>query len=117
MQIERHVVLEIDACLHWVRPLREHSAPSRRLAVEHDMSKAGYGRGWNKAPGSSKVAAGAQGPSVLGALFGGLRGYAGNVSAPAALDLVATRGNTFIIDLRTDRHAPPPPRGACERRK
>lgn len=43
------------------------------------------------------------GPSLLGLVFGGLRGYAGDVSAPAALDLVATRGNTFIIDLRTDR--------------
>lgn len=43
------------------------------------------------------------GPSVLGVAFKGLRGYAGDVSAPAALDLVSTRGNTYIIDLRSDR--------------
>lgn len=46
---------------------------------------------------------GLQGPSVLGVAFKGLRGYAGDVSAPAALDLVSTRGNTYIIDLRSDR--------------
>lgn len=43
------------------------------------------------------------GPKVLGLAFGGLRGYAGDVSAPAALDLVSTRGNTFIVDLRSER--------------
>jgi rhodanese-related sulfurtransferase len=43
------------------------------------------------------------GPSLLGLVFGGLRGYAGDLSAPAALDLVSTRGNTFIIDLRSSR--------------
>ena len=48
---------------------------------------------------------------MLGLAFGGLRGYAGDVSAAAALDLVSTRGNTYIIDLRSDRHVlcPPPP--------
>lgn len=42
-------------------------------------------------------------PPVLGVVFGGLRGYAGDISAPAALDLVSTRNNTYIIDLRSDR--------------
>lgn len=42
-------------------------------------------------------------PPVLRLLGGGLRGYAGDVSAPAALDLVATRRNTFIVDLRSER--------------
>jgi hypothetical protein len=40
---------------------------------------------------------------VLRTVFGGLRGYGGDVSPPAALDLVSTRGNTFIIDLRSSR--------------
>ena len=45
-----------------------------------------------------------QAPPLLKLVFGGLRGYAGDVSPPAALDLVSTRGNTFIIDLRSARY-------------
>ena len=42
-----------------------------------------------------------QGPRILGGVFGSLRGYAGNVSPAAALDMVASEGNTYIIDLRS----------------
>ena len=36
-------------------------------------------------------------------MFGGLRGYAGNISPAAALDAVSADGNTVIVDLRTQR--------------
>ena len=48
-----------------------------------------------------------QAPPLLRTVFGGLRGYGGDVSPPAALDLVSTRGNTFIIDLRSSRCGAP----------
>lgn len=51
----------------------------------------------------NSVVAPPQAPPLLKLVFGGLRGYAGDVSPPAALDLVSTRGNTFIIDLRSSR--------------
>ncbi len=43
----------------------------------------------------------AQGPRILGGLFGSFRGYAGNISPAAALDAAASEGNTYIIDLRS----------------
>ena len=43
----------------------------------------------------------AQGPRILGGLFGSLRGFAGTVSPAAALDAAASDGNTYIIDLRS----------------
>lgn len=58
--------------------------------------------------GASQLCACLQAPPLLRLVFGGLRGYAGDVSPPAALDLVSTRGNTFIIDLRSSRWAPAP---------
>ena len=44
-----------------------------------------------------------QGPSVLRLVFGGLRGYKGNISPASALDTVSSDGNSVIIDIRTDR--------------
>ena len=41
-----------------------------------------------------------QGPGVIKAVFGSLRGYAGNISAAGALDAVSNDGNTLIIDIR-----------------
>ncbi len=41
-----------------------------------------------------------QGPGLLGALFGSLRGYAGDISPAGALDAVSNDGNTLIIDIR-----------------
>lgn len=40
---------------------------------------------------------------MLGAFFGSFRGYAGDISPAGALDLVATDGNTYLIDLRSAR--------------
>lgn len=41
-------------------------------------------------------------PFLLGSVFGSLRGYAGEVSAAQALDLVANDGGAVIIDIRTE---------------
>ena len=41
-----------------------------------------------------------QGPGLLKVLFGSLRGYAGEISPPGALDAVSNDGNTLIIDIR-----------------
>ncbi len=43
------------------------------------------------------------GPTVLGALAGAARGYAGELTAAAALDQVCNDGNTVIVDIRTTR--------------
>lgn len=42
-------------------------------------------------------------PPVLKAAGGALRGYAGDVSAAAALDALSTRGDAFLLDIRTAR--------------
>lgn len=42
-------------------------------------------------------------PPLLGAAFGSLRGYAGEVTAAAALDVVMKQGDTVIIDIRTQK--------------
>ena len=34
-------------------------------------------------------------------MFGGLRGYSGQISPAAALDAVATDGNAYIVDVRS----------------
>lgn len=41
-------------------------------------------------------------PFLLGGVFGSLRGYAGEVTAAQALDLVANDGSAVIIDIRTE---------------
>ena len=41
-----------------------------------------------------------QGPGLLKVLFGSLRGYAGDISPPSALDAVSNDGNALIIDIR-----------------
>ena len=43
-----------------------------------------------------------QGPPVLRLLFGGLRGYRGDISPASALD-ASRQGNTVIVDIRTAR--------------
>lgn len=43
------------------------------------------------------------GPTLLGALVGAARGYAGELTAAAALDQVCNNGNTVIVDIRTTR--------------
>eukprot|EP00775_Hariotina_reticulata_P005852 gene5852-6093_t len=43
------------------------------------------------------------GPALLGAAFGSLRGFAGEVTAAQALDLVGSDGSAVIIDIRTER--------------
>ena len=43
---------------------------------------------------------------MLRRIFGGLRGYAGNVSPAAALDATSSDGNTYLLDIRTARRAP-----------
>lgn len=43
------------------------------------------------------------GPTLLGALVGAARGYAGEITAAAALDQVCNSGNTVIVDIRTTR--------------
>jgi len=42
------------------------------------------------------------GPALLGAAFGSLRGFAGEVTAAQALDLVGSDGSAVIIDIRTE---------------
>eukprot|EP00878_Enallax_costatus_P000403 GHUV01000492.1.p1 GENE.GHUV01000492.1~~GHUV01000492.1.p1 ORF type:complete len:402 (+),score=171.48 GHUV01000492.1:78-1283(+) len=42
-------------------------------------------------------------PLLLGGVFGSLRGYAGEVTAAQALDLVANDGSAVLIDIRTER--------------
>ena len=42
-------------------------------------------------------------PPVLKASVGLLRGYAGDVSPPAALDALATQGNAVMVDIRSAR--------------
>eukprot|EP00879_Flechtneria_rotunda_P001047 GHRR01001184.1.p1 GENE.GHRR01001184.1~~GHRR01001184.1.p1 ORF type:complete len:429 (+),score=162.31 GHRR01001184.1:83-1288(+) len=42
-------------------------------------------------------------PVVLGGVFGSLRGFAGEVTAAQALDLVATDSGAVLIDIRTER--------------
>ncbi|KAF8068332.1 Calcium sensing receptor [Scenedesmus sp. PABB004] len=42
-------------------------------------------------------------PVLAGGLFGSLRGYAGEVTAAQALDLVGSDGGAVIIDIRTER--------------
>ena len=44
-----------------------------------------------------------QGPSFLRLLFGGLRGYRGNITPAAALDTAVREGNTVIVDIRSER--------------
>jgi hypothetical protein len=41
-------------------------------------------------------------PYLLGGLFGSLRGFAGEVTAAQALDLVGSDGSAVIIDIRTE---------------
>ncbi|GMH40712.1 hypothetical protein BSKO_08616 [Bryopsis sp. KO-2023] len=41
------------------------------------------------------------GPSILAGLFDSLKGFAGDVSAPTALDSVETNRKAFIIDIRS----------------
>lgn len=48
-----------------------------------------------------RVLCGLQGPGLIKAAFGSLRGYAGNISAAGALDAVSNDGNTLIIDIRS----------------
>ena len=48
-----------------------------------------------------RVLRGLQGPGLIKAAFGSLRGYAGNISAAGALDAVSNDGNTLIIDIRS----------------
>ncbi|KAL3132062.1 hypothetical protein ABBQ32_008676 [Trebouxia sp. C0010 RCD-2024] len=43
------------------------------------------------------------GPPFLKGLLGAFRGYAGEISPAAALDAVACDGNTYIVDIRTQR--------------
>jgi len=42
------------------------------------------------------------GPGLLGAAFGSLRGFAGEISAAQALDLLSNEGNAVLIDIRTE---------------
>ena len=44
-----------------------------------------------------------QGPGILRLVFGGLRGYRGNISPASALDTISREGNAVIVDIRTDR--------------
>ena len=44
-----------------------------------------------------------QGPPVLRLVFGGLRGYRGDISPAAALDLASKEGNSVIVDIRSSR--------------
>jgi hypothetical protein len=41
-------------------------------------------------------------PPLAGALFGGLRGFAGEVSAAQALDTLGSESNAVLIDIRTE---------------
>jgi hypothetical protein len=42
------------------------------------------------------------GPALLGGLFGSLRGFAGEVTAAQALDLIGSDGGAVLIDIRTE---------------
>jgi len=42
-------------------------------------------------------------PALLGGFVGSLRGYAGEVTAAQALDLLGSDGSTVLIDLRTEK--------------
>lgn len=42
-------------------------------------------------------------PYLVGGLFGSLRGFAGEVTAAQALDLVGSDGSAVLIDIRTER--------------
>ncbi len=46
-------------------------------------------------------------PSLLGALFGSLRGFAGEITAAQSLDVLASDGNAVLIDIRTEARHPP----------
>lgn len=41
-------------------------------------------------------------PALLGGFAGSLRGYAGEVTAAQALDLLASDGSAVLIDIRTE---------------
>ena len=41
-------------------------------------------------------------PALLGGFVGSLRGYAGEVTAAQALDLVGSDGSAVLIDIRTE---------------
>lgn len=41
-------------------------------------------------------------PLLLGSFFGSLRGFAGEVTAAQALDMVGSDGSTVIIDIRSE---------------
>lgn len=41
-------------------------------------------------------------PALLGGFVGSLRGYAGEVTAAQALDLLGSDGSAVLIDLRTE---------------
>lgn len=41
-------------------------------------------------------------PYLVGGLFGSLRGFAGEVTAAQALDLVGSDGSAVLIDIRTE---------------
>ena len=41
-------------------------------------------------------------PPLLGAFFGGLRGFAGEITAAQALDLLGSDSNTVLINIRTE---------------
>jgi hypothetical protein len=41
-------------------------------------------------------------PALAGGLFGSLRGYAGEVTAAQALDIVGSDGGAVIVDIRTE---------------
>lgn len=44
-------------------------------------------------------------PALLGGFVGSLRGYAGEVTAAQALDLLASDGSAVLIDIRTEVRA------------
>lgn len=44
-------------------------------------------------------------PYLVGGLFGSLRGFAGEVTAAQALDLVGSDGSAVLIDIRTEVRA------------
>lgn len=41
-------------------------------------------------------------PALLGGFVGSLRGFAGEVTAAQALDLLASDGSALLIDIRTE---------------
>jgi hypothetical protein len=44
-------------------------------------------------------------PALLGGFVGSLRGFAGEVTAAQALDLLASDGSAVLIDIRTEVRA------------